>query len=71
MIDFVLPQTLMNAGSVTDLLLGMAVPSASQSICPKYIYLLCVVPSYVIVLWALVSLPLLEGMGFVVGLGVG
>jgi len=70
-IDFVLPHTLISAGSVTNLPLGYALSATSQSIWPRYIYLSCVVPSYVFVLLGSESLPLLEGMWFVAGLWVG
>jgi len=68
-IDFVLPHSLISAGSVTDLPLEIALTSASQSIWSRYIYLSYVVLSYVIVRLALESLPLSKGMGLIVGCG--
>jgi len=70
-INFLLPHTLISAGSVTYLPLGFLLASASQYIWSRYIYLSCVVPSYVFLLLAPGSLPLLDGLGFVVGLLVG
>jgi len=48
--------------------LGFPLASASRSIRPRYIYLSCVVPSYVFVLGAPESIPLFESIVFVAGL---
>jgi len=70
-IDFILQHSLVSAGSVRDLPLGFALASVSRRIQSRYIFLPCVVLSYVFGLLAPGSLPRLEGMGFVAGLWVG
>jgi len=68
-IDFVLPHPLICAGSVSDLPLGFMLASASQALCPRYMYLSCVVPSYFFVLLAHESMPLSKENHFAIGCG--
>jgi len=70
-IDFVLPHTLITPGSITDLPRGFAHALASRHICPRYIYLSYVVPSYDFVLQTAEPLPLFKGMRPVAGLWMG
>jgi len=70
-IDFILLHSLISAGLVTNLPLGIELATAARSRPPRYIYLLCVVPSYVFVLPASAFLRLFAGMGFITKLWVG
>jgi len=70
-IDFVVPHSLISAGFINDLRQGFVLALASQSIWPRYIYRLCVVPSYVFVLVAPEFLSVREGIGRVARLLVG
>jgi len=69
-IDFVLPHSLITAGSVTDLPLRIVLALAPWSIRPRHIYLSCGVPSYIFVLLAAGSLPLFQGVRSVAELWV-
>jgi len=68
-IDFILPQSLISAGTVTDLAPRFALAVASRAICLLYTYPWCVVPSYIIALLVPTFLPLSKAIFFIVGCG--
>ena len=68
-IDYILPHTLISAGSVSHLPLGSALALSSWALCPRSISFACMVPSYVFVLLAPVALPYFELMGLIAGCG--